>query len=155
MIEVGELENDDNKCHDALNYTKLKSALLAKSEETNVIRLASTKRSCGPISLDGFSSNFRHDVAFTPEILVAETQEVVDDKSLVTISEGIEVHIEIVMAEEEETDPGLKSIDGNNKENPDNPSLFCRVGVVSQILINLMTCYQYCSPGAGTSNAFA
>lgn len=105
MIEVGELEDDDNKCHDALDDAELECALLAEPEETNVVGLASTQRSGGPVALDGFASDLRHDVTLSSKILVAETQEVVDDERFVTISESVEVDVEIVVAEEEETDP--------------------------------------------------
>ena len=55
------------------------------------------------------------------------------------------------MAEQEETQPGLECVDRNHEEDPDDPALFCRVGVVSEVLVDLLASHQYCRPGAGSS----
>ena len=105
--------------------------------------------------LNRLASNFRHDVALATKILVTQTQEVVDDKGFIAVADSIEVDIEIVVAEEEKTDPGLERVDRNDEEDPDNPSLLSGVGVVAEILVDLVTCYQDSSPGAGTGNTLA
>ena len=53
------------------------------------------------------------------------------------------------MAEEEETQPGLECINRNDEEDPDDPPLFCRVGVVPEVLVDLVTGDQDGGPGAG------
>ena len=164
MVETGELEDDDDERHQTLDDAELKSALLAEPQESNVVRLSSAQGSCnvigqfssyslligqhctlvscdwsvltcGPVSLDRLAPDLRHDVALAPQVLIAETQEVVDHERLVTVPDRVEVDVEIVVTEEEETDPGLESVDGDDEEDPDNPSLFSRVGVVPEILI--------------------
>jgi hypothetical protein len=86
---------------------------------------------------DWFPSNFAHDVAFSTEVFVTETQEVVDDESLVTISERVKIDIVTVFVEEEERKPRSKSIDGDDEEDPDYPALLRGVSVKPQILVNL------------------
>ena len=55
------------------------------------------------------------------------------------------------MAEQEETQPGLERVDRNHEEDPDDPALFCRVCVVSEVLVDLLASHQDCRPGAGSS----
>ena len=55
------------------------------------------------------------------------------------------------MAEQEETQPRLECVDRNDEEDPDDPALFCRVGVVSEVLVDLLAGHQNGSPGAGSS----
>ena len=57
------------------------------------------------------------------------------------------------MAEQEETQPGLECVDRNDEEDPDDPALFCRVCVVSEVLVDLVTSQQNCRPGAGSGQA--
>ena len=64
---------------------------------------------------------------------------------------SVEVDIEIVMAEQEQTQPGLERVDRNHEEDPDDPALFCRVCVVSEVLVDLLASHQYCRPGASSS----
>ena len=44
--------------------------------------------------------------------------------------DSIEVDIVVVMAEEEEGKPGLKSINWDDEQDPDNPTLLRRIGVI-------------------------
>ena len=55
------------------------------------------------------------------------------------------------MAEQEETQPRLECVDRNDEEDPDDPALLCRVGVVSEVLVDLLASHQNGSPGAGSS----
>ena len=68
-----------------------------------------------------------------------------------TDPDSVEVDIEIVMAEQEETQPRLECVDRNDEEDPDDPALFCRVGVVSEVLVDLLASQQNGSPGASSS----
>lgn len=86
---------------------------------------------------DGFSSNFTHNVAFSTEILVAETQEIVDDKCFVTVAECVKVHIVAVFVKEKKGEPRSEGVDGDDEENPDYPALLRGVSVEPQILVNL------------------
>ena len=105
--------------------------------------------------LDGLAPDLRHDVAFAAQVLVAEGQEVVDDKGFVAVPDGVEVDIVVVLVEEQETQPRLESVDGDDEEDADNPSLLGRVGVVPQVLVNLVARNEYGCPNTGSGNAFA
>ena len=89
------------------------------------------------LSPDGLSSNLAHDIAFSPEIFVAEAQKVVNDESLVTVTECIEIHVVAVFVEKEKRKPRSESVDWYNEENPDYPALLRRMSVKPQILIYL------------------
>ena len=132
MVEARNLQQNNYKCHDALGDAELQCSLFAESQEADVVSLTPAQWPCGPVTLDGLPPDLRHDVALAPEILVAETQEVVDDERLVTVADRIEVDVEVVMAEEQEADPGLERVHGNNEEDPDNPPLLRGVSVESE-----------------------
>lgn len=51
---------------------------------------------------DWFASDFTHDVAFTSEIFIAKREEIVDDKSLVAVSERVKVDVVAIVVEKEE-----------------------------------------------------
>ena len=57
------------------------------------------------------------------------------------------------MAEEEETEPGLECVDRNHEEDPDDPALFCRVCVVSEVLVDLVASHQDSGPGTCSSQS--
>lgn len=65
--------------------------------------------------LDWFATDLTHDVALSAKVLVAQTQEVVDDESLVAIPEGVKVDIVAVFVEEQQGEPGCESIYGYNE----------------------------------------
>ena len=44
--------------------------------------------------------------------------------------DSIEVDVVVVVAEEEEGKPGLKSVNWDDEQDPDNPTLFRRIGVI-------------------------
>ena len=53
--------------------------------------------------LDRLAPNLGHDGTLSAQILVAETEEVVDDKRLVTIADRVKVHVVVVVGEEQQT----------------------------------------------------
>ena len=57
--------------------------------------------------------------------------------TFVAISDRVEVDVVGVASEEQETEPGLEGVDGNDEENPDNPSLLSPICVAAKVLINL------------------
>ena len=134
MVESGHLQHDHDKCHDALGDAELQCALLAESQEADIVGLTPTQGTRGPVTLDWLASDLGHDVALAPEIFVAETQEVVDDEGFVTVADRVEVDVEVVVAEEKEADPGLESVNGDNEENPDDPSLLSGIRVESEAM---------------------
>ena len=81
--------------------------------------------------LDWFATNFRHDVPLATQIFVAKTQKVVDDEGLVAVPDCIEVNIVVVISEEKKAEPRGEGVEGNYEQDSHNPSLFCRVSVVS------------------------
>ena len=85
LVKVGQLEEDNDEGHDALHDTELESALLAEPQEADVVALASAQRSGGPVRLDWFPFDLRHDVALPSQILVAQTQEVVDHEGFIAV----------------------------------------------------------------------
>lgn len=78
------LQKDDDEGHQRLNQAELQRGLLAEAQETDRIGLA--LQAAGTIQtrrLDGLPADLRHDVALTSKVLVAQRQEVVDDKGCV------------------------------------------------------------------------
>ena len=124
------LEDDHDQRHHWLDEAELQSSLLAEPQSSDVVAAAIETTSAVEVAgLDWSASDLRHDVTFTTEILVAETQEVVDDEGLVAVPHRVEVDIVVVVGEEEEGEPGGEGVEGDNEENPHDPSLFSRVGV--------------------------
>ena len=152
MVEARDLEHDHNECHDALDDAELECSLFAEPQEANVVRLAPAQRPRGPVAFDGLPPDLGHDVALAPEILVAETQEVVDNKRLVTVADSVEIDIEVVVTEEQEANPGLECVDGDDEEDPDDPPLLSGVGVEPEILVDLVTGDEDRGPGARPRN---
>ena len=93
VVEVGELQDDHDKSHDALDDAELECALLAEPQEADVVRLAPAQRPRGPVSLDGLAADLGHDVALAAQVLVAETQEVVDDEGFIAVADSVEVDV--------------------------------------------------------------
>ncbi len=57
--------------------------------------------------------------------------------TFIAISKCVAVYVEGVVAEEQEAEPGLERVDGDDQQDPDNPTLFSRILVVYQVLVNL------------------
>ena len=57
--------------------------------------------------------------------------------TFIAISECVAVDVEGVVAEEQEAEPGLERVDGNDQQDPDDPTLLSRILVVYQVLVNL------------------
>ena len=101
------MEDDHDQRHDWLDEAELQSSLLAEPQSSDVVAAAIETTSAVEVAgLDWSASDLRHDVTFTTEILVAETQEVVDDEGLVAVPHRVEVDIVVVVGEEEEGEPG-------------------------------------------------
>ena len=43
---------------------------------------------------------------------------------------GIEVDVVVVVAEEEKREPGLESVNRDDEQDPHDPALLCRIGVI-------------------------
>jgi hypothetical protein len=78
-----------------------------------------------------FTANFRHDTSLTAEILIAQTQEVGEDKGFIAVSNSIEVDIEVIITEEEQAQPRGQGVHRNNEQDTNYPSLLSRVSVIS------------------------
>jgi len=140
VVQVKCLEDDDNEGHERLDYAELQGALLAEPKKSNVVRLSRYPTCSVPAARpDLLSSYLWHNAAFSSEILVAQTEEVVDHKSLVAIPDSVEVDVVVVVAEEEKAEPGGQRVYRHNEQDPYDPSLFRRVGVVSEILEDLVS----------------
>jgi len=79
-------------------------------------------------------------------------EEVVDHEALVAVPDGVEVDVVVVVAEEEEREPGLECVHRHDEEDPHDPPLLRGVGVVpgvsSQLVqhhncLTLYTCTLY------------
>ncbi len=61
-------------------------------------------RSCENVTKnppDRFTTDLTHDVSFTTQVLITEAEEVIDDKSLITITECVEIDIVAVVVKEQ------------------------------------------------------
>lgn len=56
--------------------------------------------------------------------------------TFVAIPDGVEIDV-VIHIVEEKGEPGIEGIDGHEQQDPHYPSLFCRIAVVSQVLVNL------------------
>ena len=57
--------------------------------------------------------------------------------TFIAVPEGIAVDVEGVVSEEEQAEPRLERVDGNDQQNSDDPTLFSWILVVYQVLVNL------------------
>ena len=57
--------------------------------------------------------------------------------TFVAISDRVEVNVVGVAAEEEQAEPGLEGVDGNDEKNPDDPSLLGAICVATKVLVDL------------------
>lgn len=57
--------------------------------------------------------------------------------TFIAVPDCVKVDVVVVLVEKEEGDPGVKGVDGHEQQYPHNPSLFCWVAVVSQVLVDL------------------
>jgi len=58
-------------------------------------------------------------------------------QTFVAVTDGVEVDVVAVIVEEHERQPRVKRIDRNHEQNPNDPSLFTRTRVVTQVLVDL------------------
>lgn len=75
------LQKYDNKRHQRFNQTKLQGGLLAEPQKSDGVSFAlQTTGAVHATGPDWFAPDFRHDVALAPQVLVAQGQEIVDNK---------------------------------------------------------------------------
>jgi len=94
-------------------------------------------------------------MALAAKILVAQGQKIVNDNGFITVSDGVEVNVVRIAAEEQEAEPRLECIDGHDEENPDYPALLRPVCVAAKILIDLMARDEDGSPDAGPGDSLS
>ena len=132
LIKTVRLEDDHDERHDRFDEAELESSLLAEPQGPDVVAVArQAARAVEVAGLDGPPPDLQQDVALAPEIFVTETQEVVNNESLVAVSHCVEVDIVVVVAEEKQGEPGGEGVNGDNEQNSDNPPLLRWVCVVS------------------------
>jgi len=96
------LQDDSNECHDGFDGAELQRRLFAEAQEFNRVRVP-TQTACAviPTRPDWFATDFAHDVALATQILITETEEIVDDKSLIAVPECVKVNVVAVVVEKE------------------------------------------------------
>lgn len=57
--------------------------------------------------------------------------------TFIAVSDCVKVHVELLVGEEQEAEPGVESVDGDNEEDPDNVPLFVGRTVVAQMHVDL------------------
>jgi len=154
------LQKDDDEGHQRLDQAELQSGLLAEAQEANRVGLA--LQTAGAIQarcLDGLAANLRHNIALATQVLIAQRQEVVDDKgwmemglaisrwakiiqnqisrTFVAVAHRKEVDVNVIRVEEKQTDPGVGGIDGHNEQNAHDPALLLWIRVPAQVLVDL------------------
>jgi hypothetical protein len=57
--------------------------------------------------------------------------------TFVTVSDSVEIDVVVIIAKEHETEPRVEAVDGNDKEDAHDPSLFVRTRVIAKKEVNL------------------
>lgn len=57
--------------------------------------------------------------------------------TLVTVPDGVKVHVVLVVGEEQEAEPRVEGVDGNDEEYPNDVALLPRRGVESEVHVDL------------------
>ena len=79
LVQPVALQPDDDEGHDGLDDAELERGLLAEAQEPDVVGVpGQAARAVHPAGLDGLAADLRHDVALPAEVLVAQSEEVVD-----------------------------------------------------------------------------
>ena len=60
-----------------------------------------------------------------------------DGLTFVAVPDGVAVDVEVLVVEEEETEPRLEGVDGHDEEDAHDPPLLGRVRVVPEVLVDL------------------
>ena len=132
LIQTVRLEDDHDEGHDRLDEAELKCSLLAEPQSPDVVTVA--RQAARAVEVAGFdwsAPDLKQDVALAPEILVTETQEIVDNKGLVAVSHCVKVDVVVVVAEEKQGEPRGEGVYGDDEEDSDNPPLLRWVCIVS------------------------
>ena len=57
--------------------------------------------------------------------------------TFVAVPDGVAVDVEVLVVEEEETQPRLERVDRHDEQDPHDPTLLGRVRVVTEVLVDL------------------
>lgn len=57
--------------------------------------------------------------------------------TLIAVAHGVKVHVVLVIGEEEQAEPGVKGVDGDDEEDPDDVALLPRGAVETQVHVDL------------------
>ena len=57
--------------------------------------------------------------------------------TFVAVPDGVAVDVEVLVVEEEQTQPRLERVDRNDEQDPHDPPLLSRVRVVTEVLVDL------------------
>lgn len=57
--------------------------------------------------------------------------------TLITVPDGVKVHVVLVVGEEQEAEPRVEGVDRNDEEYPNNVALLPRRGVESEVHVDL------------------
>lgn len=74
--------------------------------------------------------------------------------TLIAVSDGVEVDIVLLVGKEQQTKPGVKGVDGDDKEDPYDVPLFVRRAVIAQVHVDLWEEAQSDSSAKKTKNPF-
>lgn len=78
------LQNERGKGHDRLDGAELQRRLLAEAQKANRVGApAQAAGAVGPAGANWLPPNLRHDVPLAAQVLIAEAEEVVDDKGCI------------------------------------------------------------------------
>lgn len=64
-------------------------------------------------------------------------------RTFIAISDGVEVDVDVVLGEDE-GEPRIKGVDGDDEEDANDPSLFGRTGIVAEMLVYLEIIIIFC-----------
>lgn len=140
LVEVECLQNQCDDGHYWLDEAELQSGLFTKAQETNGV-LPSSQTTCAPekAGLDRLSPDLWHDGALPSQVLIAQTEEVIDDKGFIAVSDTVKVDVEVVIAEEHETEERGEGVNGDDEQDTDDPALLVWARVVTKMQVDLVT----------------
>lgn len=139
LVFAVSLEDHSDGGHERFDHTELQRGLFAEAQEADGVSLPfETASAVHAAGLDGFAPDLRHDGALSSQILVAQAQEVVDHKSLIAVPDRVEVDVVLVVREEEQAEPRVEGVDGNDEEDSDDVALLSRGAVEAQVHVDLM-----------------
>ena len=75
--------------------------------------------------------------------------------TFIAVPDGVAVHVEVLVVEVDETEPGLERVDGHDEEDSYDPALLGRVGVVAEVLVDLVARHEDGGPREHAGDALA